>query len=365
MKNFTELKKLLALTLILVPMVAIHAADGVEEVYNSRPLDVDGSFQEEEGMSDKLAKQRRDLEEKTNQKTLEKIENMRTAEEIKISKKINAALEGQLKAVSEIDEVSVAQASTQKVEAPAAVVVAPIIVEKTTRIIPYIGFTNYSKENVDYNSKVDGGLIIESKVSDHFALGLGFSYTKMSLFDSQNAHGGNYSGYGFNSYSPYVGQPQCFNNGSGVNCVNYNEREIDFNRMQIELLGKFFIISTGKLRPYIGGGLGYGRNELQYNDNGKGMYYYYNNQNNQLGGEGHTAYSSLGSVMLGSDLNFTDSVGLNINLKYAKGLTQGDNQQSVANTSVYNPDLIRLENIGREIEKASATSINVGLLVAF
>jgi hypothetical protein len=70
-----------------------------------------------------------------------------------------------------------------------------------------------------------------------------------------------------------------------------------------------------------------------------------------------------GAAKLGAEVEFTEMLGLNVDLSYTKTLSSGIS--NTAATTTYNPDQIRLQNVTKAIQDADITTAQVGLLVKF
>ena len=357
------LKKLMTYLLVIGffgPGLAI--ANDIDAVFESEPLEIEGSWQNRNSEAQKMAKFRKELERKTNDMMAKKIENERIKKEKQINKEIMAAFNGKFRAM---DEVGTQSSGVKKEVVKEVVIGAPIatvVEEKKLKIIPSVGFYNLKSDNIDFDSKIKTGVSLESMVNKRVSFGVGFNFSSMKLYDPNNS----YNGFSNNFYNPYAGfNNPCFNSGFGNGCVNYNEREIDYKSMGLELNSKVFLSTSSRVKPFIGAGVSYNRVSLKYNDDGNGIHYYYNNSNNALGGEAYTSNTIKGSLILGTEVKFGDTVGLNLDFRIAKGFSSGNSSKREANTLFYNPDLDRLENIGNDMEETILTGVNLGLIVAF
>lgn len=359
-ESFRKVMMVCVLGGLLIPTISF--SNEIEEAFDSEPLDIEGTWQQKESPSEKMAKVRQRLEKKTNDLMQKKIEDIRYKEEMKLTRKLQKAFTGGLQSMDEVKTQSSAVQKTPEKVVQKVVVFQPVIEEKKLKLIPSIGFYNLKSEDVDFDSKIAAGVSFESMINDRVSVGLGFRFSSMKLYDSNNS----YNGFSKGFYNPYQGfNAPCFNNGYSNNCVNYNEREIDYKTAGLELNSKVFLITDAKIRPFVGGGVAYNRVNLKYNDNGNDIHYYYNNSNNALGGEEYSSTTITGSIILGTEVKFTENVGLNFDFRISKGLSTGSSAKRQANTMLYNPDLDRLENIADDIEASTLTGINLGLLVTF
>ncbi|MFZ9001792.1 MAG: hypothetical protein ACO20H_10845 [Bacteriovoracaceae bacterium] len=333
-------KKTLSALLMLVMALPVAAQ---MEITNTA-LDVEGEWSERPSAAKRAEKLRKRLQKKTNDMVDTQIETMRLKAEKQIGDQLSKALSGQ----SVIkDEVSTTQSSTIKkeIELPKS--------PKTLKVIPKVGFLSLKSETIDFDSKVNAGIQFESQIQERFAFGVGINFTSMNISDPYNTYTPGYYvnpySYGYNNYGASY----------------YPEREIGYRNASLELLGKFYLSHTSRVKPFIGLGVEYSRSELKYKDAISNQYYYYNSNRNELGGEKYIYSSFAGSVQAGAEMSFSDTIGLILDVKLAKGLNGQHSRESEAISYLYNPDLQRLEGIANEMSEATSTSVGVGLVVAF
>jgi hypothetical protein len=240
------------------------------------------------------------------------------------------------------DEVQVSQAApVVQTEAP-KVEEAPTKSNGTIKVLPYAGLTTFMTENETLESNVSAGLRVETDVTARVSVGMGVNYTTMQTTDYAN-------GYMANGY---------FGHYQSV----YGGREIEYSNLNIDVYSKFYIIKNDRFRPYIGAGLGYNRASMNYTDNTQaGAYngYNYNFGNEEV----NTSYIN-GELLVGSEIVFTDSIGMNLGLTYNRAL--GSNLSSENGIDLYQaPDQQRLEDLSAELGEADIIRLNASLLVTF
>lgn len=352
--------------------------DETQDVLNSDQIDLEGTYRKKT-QADRLANMRKKLEKQNEQMVQKKIEDMRMDEEKKLTNKLRSAFTGQLPDGGQ-DQVSVVQAATQKV-------VAPVVEEKKAagiKILPYFGVASIQGDNLDLESKLNTGLSVEAMVSKNFSVGVGFNYMNLKATDyGQNNSGGIYGQSTFqnpNSYpcSPIYGCQTSYNpyntfNNPGYSPYNGNPltspwqfpaRELDYSQVTLEINSKFFMFPEARIRPYLGLGVSYNRTSLKYTQDEQFQNQY--QSYTSLYGLGEEKYSSSyvgAAVMLGSEIHFTDNFGLNLDLKYSRGLTSGFSNKS-ANLN-NNLDQQRLERVGKAIEDSSIFALTGGILISF
>jgi outer membrane protein W len=195
-------------------------------------------------------------------------------------------------------------------------------------------------ENENLESDLALGIKLESNISSRFAVGLGFKYTTMTTSD----YGVNNYNYGFNSF------------GS-------QGREIEYSNVNIDIYTKFYMVKNSRFRPYVGAGLGYNRTTMEYtnsydsNSNGG-----FNNYNYSFGSEEVSTTSINMEAMLGSEVVFTENIGMVVEFNYARGLG-GNVSTDNASFSNQAPDQARLEDLNAELQDANILSLYAGMLV--
>ena len=334
------------LGLLITSQAVVYAQDDLlfetDNVLESEQLNIDGYYSEKpkKTAADRMADMRRKLEDRNGQMVDKKIEDIRIKEEAKLTKQLQRAFTD---GMNNLDTVSNKQAATQKVEAPAPEPKA----QKANKIVPTFGILNVKGTEVDFESKLNMGLSFETMVSSNFAAGFGLNYATMEIIDYNNAQFSNNYYYGNfnNSYNSFYG-----NNG----------REMSYDRLQMEVTGKYYFTVENKIRPFLSAGLSYNRSGLEYNDDGQGYSY----QGTQFGGEGYSSSYISATAMFGSEVVLSENFGAQLDFRYNKGLTGGFNSKSNTN-GFQNPDQKRLEDIGQAIEEADFFSINAGIVFMF
>lgn len=342
-------------------LLALDDFDDMDPL-SSEDIDVTGSFKRETE-ADRLAKARQKLEQQNQDMVSKRIEDMRIANERKMTKQLQGAFQGKPMVQ---DSVSTQAASEQKVEA-AAVEKKEL---KEFRIIPSFGVQNVAGETFDFESKMNASLAVDAMVTRHISVGVNINYSTMDIIlDPNNGFGGFGSFNGFyNTYAPTYGfnnYNNAYNNFYGQNYFNAfgaQGREIGHKRFGAEITSKFFLFPDKRVRPYAGLGIGYNRSSLRYKQTQAMAPFQF--QGNNLGGEEFSSSYVSGAVALGGEVAFTDSFGFNLEVRYQKSLTSGFNGQS-ASTFAFNPDQQRLEDLGRAIQEASIFALSAGIVVSF
>ncbi|MGZ3790230.1 MAG: hypothetical protein ACXVLQ_16985 [Bacteriovorax sp.] len=302
--------------------------------------------------SERLRQRREKLEERNKVMVEKKIEDIRVKQEIALTNKLQDAFGKSLNNLNE-DKVQVTQAAPvapQPVVAPAPVVETKIVeVEKEpvkevkkSKVIPYLGAASIKGDKIDFESKLNVGADLETFVLPQVSVGLGVGYTTLDITDMAN---------------------DFLSNGSQIGSTYYNSfgagRKMSFDRITIEANGKFFLTVESKIKPFVGAALSYNRSNLKYDDAGNG--YSYNGIN--YGSEGYSSTAMGATAKLGAEVDFSETVGLNIDLSFTKTLSSGISQNS--NTTMNNPDQVRLQNVTKSIEDSDITAFRAGLVVRF
>lgn len=336
-------------TLFLLGALAISAQVKADDLlfesqralqFDSEQIDIDGKPR------DRLNEARRRLERQNEQMVQKRIEDQRIKQERELARQLQKAFTQGLDAR---DEVRTTMAAVEPVvEAPAP---APKVEreEKPNKVLPYFGVTNIKGEKIDFETKINAGLALESMVTRNISVGVGLGYNQMDITDYSNSFVSNPAMY--NVYPVYnPGYYQAFGQG----------RNIDYKNLEMSVNSKFFLTTESKIRPYLGAALSYNRSKLTYTDNGNN--YLYNNVN--FGNEGYSTNYIGATGTIGSEVIFTDTFGMNLDFRYHRGLTSGFSSDSEAD-AFRNPDQLRLENIGKAIESADFFSLNLGVVIRF
>ena len=324
--------------------------------------DADNSLQMDEinlegklSASEKMRQKREKLEERNKVMVEKKIEDIRVKQEIALTNKLQDAFGKSLNNVTE-DKVQVVQAAPV---APQPVVAAPVIpvvetklVEvkeepvkevKKSKVIPYLGAETIKGDKIDFESKLNIGINLESMIFPQLSVGVGVGYTSLDITDVAN---------------DFLSSGSVFN-PTYYNSFGANGRKMSSTKLTLEANSKFFLTVESKIKPFVGAALSYNRSNLKYDDAGNG----YNYNGVDLGNEGYSSTAMGATAKLGAEVDFTDTVGLNLDLSYTKTLSSG--LSSTANTTNSNPDQLRLQNITKSMEDSDITSIQAGLVVRF
>ncbi len=382
MKTNKQVKFHQLFLLLSMSVASFSGAMGNDEGYlNSDPININGYVQQEVAPTDgELEQVRQELKKQKNAIVINKekkksyeqlsrstekladvtedlIEERKESQETidKYNKKIDCLMaEGAMEGCEEYvksDKVSVGQA-------------APMVETKVednnsdlgtqeVKILPYTGLTTIMTENENLEANLSAGLKAEANISSKFSVGLGVAYASMTTQD----FGGN--GYIASAYRPTYNS-------------YYGGREIKMTNMNVSLYSKYFLINNDRFRPYIGAGMGYNRRTLEYTNNnsapqtygGYGYGYGYGYSNATFGNEEVVTSNLNAELMVGSEVHFTNTVGLNLELNYVRAL--GGNLSSENGLDIYNaPDQKRLEDLSEEIGNSNIVSLFAGMLIKF
>lgn len=318
-------------------------SDRAIQQFDSDQIDIDGNPR------DRLNEARRRLEQQNEQMVQRRIEDQRIKQERELARQLQKAF---TQGIDARDEVRSTMAAAEPVTVPQIIAEAPapapVVVEKPNKIIPVFGVANIKGERIDFESKINMGLSFESMLTKNFSVGVGLGYTGMDIKDFSNTFVTQPVQNINTFYNP--GYFQSFGQG----------RDIEYNNLTMNVNGKVFLSSESKIRPFVGGSLNYSRAKLKYTDNGNN----YSFNSVQFGSEGYSSSFVGATGMIGSEVVFTEQIGMNLDFRYTRGLTSGFNSSSEVDP-FQNPDQRRLENIGQAIEDADFFSLNLGLVVRF
>ncbi len=326
--------------------------DDAEDALQMDEINLEGKL----SPSERLRQRREKLEERNKIMVEKKIEDIRVKQEIALTNKLQDAFGKSLnnlnedKVQQEVKVVQAAPVAPQPVVAPVPVVETkiievekPIVKEvKKSKVIPFIGAQSIKGDKTDFESKMNIGASLETLAMDQLTVGFGIGYVSMDITDTANSYLNNGSVI-----------------GSGYNSSFSGGRKMSYDKVTLEANSKFFLTLESKVKPFAGLGLSYNRSNLKYDDNGNG----YNFNGISYGSEGFSSTSMAASAKLGAEVDFSETVGLNIDLSYTKSLSSG--MSNKADTSASNPDQVRLQNVTKSIEDSDITAFAAGLVVRF
>jgi opacity protein-like surface antigen len=299
--------------------------------------------------SEQLRKRREKLEERNKNMVEKKIEDIRVKQEIALTNKLQDAFNKGLNNMNE-DKVQVRDAAPVQpqpviVETKVVAPVEPEKIEKVSKFIPYVGGQTIKGTSngvkVDFETKLNLGLVVETKIDSNITLGGDFSYANLTTTDANNL---------------YVSSIQLCS-------TNYScqAREIAYSKMSLGVNGKYYLTMESKFKPYLGAGLAVNRTKLDYNDNGQinGVQTVTYN-GSTLGSESTTSTYFSGALKLGAQFDFSEKLGANLEFSYNKSLSSKSN----FNTSV-SSDQTRLDNLSSAMDSSDVTSIVGGIVVKF
>ena len=305
--------------------------------------------------SERLRQRREKLEERNKLMVEKKIEDIRVKQEIQLTNKLQDAFGKSLNNLNE-DKVQVAQAAPVApqpvVAAPAPVVETRIIevekeapkVAKNSKVITSFGAASIKGSNIDFESKLNIALSLETNILPQVTVGLGIGYTALDITDLNNTfiNYGTIGSYNTNYYNNFA-----------------QGRKMSSSKVNVEANGKFFLTVESKIKPFVGAGLTINRSSLKYDDGGNG----YTSNGVNYGSEGYSSTTVGGLAKLGAEIDFNESVGANVDISYAKTISSGIASNS--DTTNSNPDQARLQNITKSMEDSDITAIQAGIVIKF
>ena len=341
---------LLSAALLLTGGVLLAQEDQLivnsDNILNSEQINIDGSLQMEEKTSSEILEEARKKNEMQNVKRIAKqiekiklperqVKKITDKEAQKLTDRING-LFGEEEAEEKKDAVSNQMAAPVMQAAPVTpiiierevpVVAPPKKVENNIKMTPYFGMINILGDYIDFESKLSAGLTLESAVGKRFSVGAGFNYSTLDIKDISPAY----------------------------QYIYPNGRELTYQHYRFDVQSKLFLTVESRVRPFLGLGLSYNRANLQFED--EGVYA----DASPYGGEEFNSNYIAASGFLGTEIAFNDNVGLNLEVRYTKGLSNNFNVESLSQTT----DQAVLDRLGKDIQKADFYSVNAGLQVAF
>ena len=325
---------------------------GGDDVFNSDQIDIDGVYQKRESAADRIEKMRKNLERKNEEMVQKKIEDIRINQEKKLANQLQDAFNGNGTSSmntgmeSNADQVSTVQAAPQRVVAPEPMPMPVMdqVEEKKTRIITGVGVSQFNGDGIDaLESNPVLNLAFESLVHERFAVGVGVNYTNMDI----------------TYYRDY-------NNGINPFFSTYLQGdEVSYKNLNLNVNGKLFITTNPAFRPFIGGGIGYSRTTLAFEERFKDVVF-----NSTSGTQRETSVTGSGATgmgMIGAEFAFNESIGLTADFRYTKALSNSfsDGNNSFAPTTQESLEKASLRRLGFDLDNSDVATLNVGLLIKF
>jgi outer membrane protein W len=323
-----------------------------DSILNSEQIDIDGQFRKKNIDAKQLAKLRKKIEKRHEEMIQQKIEDIRLQEELKLGQKLQAAFSDN----GNSDAVSMGQAAVAKQTMTGA---APTLMgAKKNRVIPSLGLLKVQSDNTNFDT-LNANIGFETTIKERFIVGLSVGYANLDIKDiNPNYAYSSFSSFNNGFYNPYAAS-SAYNTG----------REMSYKQLDIAVNGKFYVLKNSKVKPFVGLGAGFRRSTLQYNTADPFF-------NQAIGlGVGQTLEEAeyvgnyvTGEASVGADMNISSNIGARLSVNYSRGLTessQNANSTDANNVFYQSADQNNLDNVGREIEKASMLGISAGLIVNF
>jgi outer membrane protein W len=325
--------------------------DDGSDVYNSEQINIDANYQRKESAADRIAEMRKKLERENDQMVQKKIEDIRIEQEQELSGRLKSALKGEANTGSDndydnsdrYDGVSTISAAPQRVE-------AVMEDEEATnnlrnKVIPSVGVSQYDGEDINgFESSANIALSFENMLTNYFSLGLGLGYTSMSVSFIDNANFFNYYDNTYNYYSTTTD-------------------EIAYKNLNINVSAKVFFSADTTIKPFIGGRLGYNRTKLNFEEREQTGFNYDTTEASVTGN-----YATA-TAMIGAEIDFAANIGMVVDFRYTRGLTNGFSRLSRRFSPNSNAELEKdkqiLSDIGTRLENSDIASLNIGFLVKF
>lgn len=306
-----------------------------DQVVHTDEINLDGFYKKKKKTTeaDKIQKLRRELEEKHEQMMRKNVEDMRLKEERRIAKKIQKALEGQIKAMDEINSIQAAPVRSQAIAAP----VEPQAPELENKISVQTGFKSIAGDQKEWTAGFNFDAAVETKVSDRVNIGLSVGYMNMSIDAGDLATSNSYS-------CNYYG---CYSTGGYYHSSN---DEITYNEFNFGGYAKFYFSRKAKIKPFVSLGtkVHFGNFQIE-------------NANNSFGETELSNRYISGGASLGAEVTFAKEFGVQFALNYDKNIFrmgEEDENASSANEFVLN-------NQAQNLDGADSFTLGVGLQYLF
>ncbi len=226
------------------------------------------------------------------------------------------------------------------------------------KILPDVGVRVYSSGQYyrDLESTPAFGLKIESELNRRVSIGLGFSYHKIRFLNDNYSNDIGSFGYGAHSGGNFGDQ---YNNNY-IDSFGNVGRSIKMDSFGTELYGKFYLLRSTRLRPFIGVGTNVNRLKVTYDDSFADNFDY-GNDTYYFGGENHSTWTLGGNLKGGVEFSFTKNIGLFIEGSFNKGFTSFGG----SNLRDFYGDEVILREISNDFAKSSSFGINIGGAITF
>ena len=231
-----------------------------------------------------------------------------------------------------------------------ASVTAKTTKKKNNRIAPYFGVGTIKGDGINFKTDSNFGITIESMPGDVFSLGAKINYSNLNFVAISK------------EFIPFD---------------TTSKHKMKYDHFNISLIGKIFLLRDERntaeaiqLRPFVGAGLGYNQDHLKYRDTSFALGY-----NGDKRPSLSSSYFSM-SLILGTEIAFTESMGINIDFKLLRGLhnsfggprtssSSSDDSEIQDETTSEERDQQRLEIINNAIQDANVMSLNIGVVFKF
>lgn len=218
--------------------------------------------------------------------------------------------------------------------------------KSSVKLAPIIGMTSIGSNYYNIESKYTAGLEIEMNIDDSLAAVLGYSYSQYDISLG-------------NANPFYMAQPQYgYGYGNAYSALSYNQNVFSGG------LRVYLMPLESKFRAFVGGGLGYNKGYVNYN-NRYAQTYQFNPYQNQLDYE---VTSYLGLLEAGAEFKVSKAVSVGALFKYAQVLSANENQPLNNYAFInqgYNGQVTDKAIVGGSIAKENFYSILGTVKVAF
>ena len=377
---------------ILMGMVSVSAQSFEEdgdsnsefdagEAFNSKAIDVDGTFSYREQMDQERKRNREERDERREMNRLKREENLarlqdrqtnliereQARNEQRIQTKMGSIrLQNEKQLLKKLfnnerEEEMGENFQTTQASPPTAVPMVPVqIVAQTpqepkkedfsTAAMGDIGISfnssHFDGKNVDMNSNTGFSLSINRQISQYLSLGFSGGITTMGIL--------------VKDYAPTP---------TALESV-----DTDYQRFHAELSGKTFFAANSYLRPYLQVGASYSRvslslDEEQIQQFKKYPYRYrytrnrYRRDKDEVNTEKISRYIVSASTQLGVAFMFSQNLGLDLSAGYRHNFTAPFKDVALGQDSDRGKEV--LTHLGRKLEKSGEISLNAGFTLRF
>jgi hypothetical protein len=196
--------------------------------------------------------------------------------------------------------------------------VAYMSFSETFMITPFVGVSYFKSTEFDFESSQATGLRVEEKINERIATGVGLTYSSTIIKEGAVS-------------------------------------KFDYSIYEVDIYGKFYLISKLKFQPYVGAGIGYLKSTLTHTDP----------LNLQVSDAGSDKNTLNAEIICGVDMKVNRRIGANYEVKYVKAVSSSAYTQAYPQAYQQTFDHYTPDKVAYEIENSSHLILTIGMTVSF